>query len=207
MQYPGNYPPGVGPPVAPRSNTNKILLFVLIGGCGCAFLMMIILAAIMFPVFAQAREKAREQGCMSNVGKMTLGMQMYVQDYDMTFPESRNWMAKTQPYINNPAVNHCPSVSSRSGEVIGGAFGYAFNSRLSKASEAKVSDPYQTGMIYDSSTLTESASDPLTSLPMPPRHFNHVKCDLLGFVDGHAQAYTPDELQSLLQSQSQNSRQ
>jgi prepilin-type N-terminal cleavage/methylation domain-containing protein/prepilin-type processing-associated H-X9-DG protein len=45
-----------------------------------------ILAAILFPVFAQAREKARHATCTSNVKQFTLGMLMYVQDYDETFP-------------------------------------------------------------------------------------------------------------------------
>ena len=45
-----------------------------------------ILAAILFPVFAQAREKARAISCLSNMNQLGLSMQMYVQDYDETFP-------------------------------------------------------------------------------------------------------------------------
>src|SRR5207244_662305 len=45
-----------------------------------------ILAAILFPVFAQAREKARQATCFSNVRQLGLGVMMYVQDYDETFP-------------------------------------------------------------------------------------------------------------------------
>src|SRR5260370_10071795 len=45
-----------------------------------------ILAAILFPVFAQAREKARQASCLSNMKQIGLGMTMYVQDYDETFP-------------------------------------------------------------------------------------------------------------------------
>ncbi len=44
-----------------------------------------ILAAILFPVFAQAREKARQASCTSNVKQITLGILMYVQDYDETY--------------------------------------------------------------------------------------------------------------------------
>ena len=44
-----------------------------------------ILAAILFPVFAKAREKARQTMCLSNVKQLALGMYMYVQDYDDTF--------------------------------------------------------------------------------------------------------------------------
>jgi prepilin-type N-terminal cleavage/methylation domain-containing protein len=45
-----------------------------------------ILAAILFPVFAQAREKARQTACMSNLKQIGTGFAMYVQDYDETMP-------------------------------------------------------------------------------------------------------------------------
>src|ERR671916_3232132 len=45
-----------------------------------------ILAAILFPVFAQAREKARQASCLSNVKQIGLAAMMYVQDYDETYP-------------------------------------------------------------------------------------------------------------------------
>jgi len=54
-----------------------------------------ILAAILFPVFAQAREKARATTCLSNMKQLALATMMYAQDYDETYP--RNWEA------NNPS--------------------------------------------------------------------------------------------------------
>ncbi|HEX5322780.1 MAG TPA: prepilin-type N-terminal cleavage/methylation domain-containing protein, partial [Capsulimonadaceae bacterium] len=45
-----------------------------------------ILAAILFPVFATAREKARQATCLSNEKQIGLAMNMYVQDYDETLP-------------------------------------------------------------------------------------------------------------------------
>ncbi len=45
-----------------------------------------ILAAILFPVFARAREKARQTSCLSNLKQIGTAMMMYVQDYDDTFP-------------------------------------------------------------------------------------------------------------------------
>jgi prepilin-type N-terminal cleavage/methylation domain-containing protein/prepilin-type processing-associated H-X9-DG protein len=48
-----------------------------------------ILAAILFPVFAQAREKARQTSCLSNTKQIGLGMMMYVQDYDETWPRAQ----------------------------------------------------------------------------------------------------------------------
>jgi prepilin-type N-terminal cleavage/methylation domain-containing protein/prepilin-type processing-associated H-X9-DG protein len=50
-----------------------------------------ILAAILFPVFAQAREKARSIACVSNLKQIGLGIMMYVQDYDETLPMARSY--------------------------------------------------------------------------------------------------------------------
>lgn len=78
-----------------------------------------ILAAILFPVFAQAREKARQASCLSNTRQIGLGVRMYVQDYDETFPIWHAYSKKTapihygieldlQPYLKNFQIFKCP---------------------------------------------------------------------------------------------------
>jgi prepilin-type N-terminal cleavage/methylation domain-containing protein/prepilin-type processing-associated H-X9-DG protein len=52
-----------------------------------------ILAAILFPVFARTREKARQATCLSNEKQIAAGWLMYIQDYDETFPLVLNWSA------------------------------------------------------------------------------------------------------------------
>jgi len=59
-----------------------------------------ILAAILFPVFAQAREKARATACLSNMKQIGLGLMQYIQDYDEVFPEAVFAADPTQPYWN-----------------------------------------------------------------------------------------------------------
>ena len=77
-----------------------------------------ILAAILFPVFARAREKARQTSCLSNVKQLQLGIMMYVQDYDETFCLGNNsaadgtwlkWYMLMEPYLKNTGVLVCPS--------------------------------------------------------------------------------------------------
>jgi len=78
-----------------------------------------ILAAILFPVFAQAREKARMTTCVSNMRQIGTGLTMYAQDYDETFPYIRfhtgpdvhDWVWKQAigPYVKNKQVYACPS--------------------------------------------------------------------------------------------------
>lgn len=69
-----------------------------------------ILAAILFPVFARAREKARQSSCTSNCKQISLGILMYVQDYDERFFQDpyKIW-SDMQPYIKNTQVYLCPS--------------------------------------------------------------------------------------------------
>jgi prepilin-type N-terminal cleavage/methylation domain-containing protein/prepilin-type processing-associated H-X9-DG protein len=95
-----------------------------------------ILAAILFPVFAQAREKARGISCLSNTKQMGIALQMYVQDYDehVCFNNDGNWFqypagsgnyyintwyTLIQPYIKNYAVYVCPSASVNTGLFAG----------------------------------------------------------------------------------------
>ena len=99
------------------------------------------LAAILFPVFAQARAKARQTACLSNLKQVGIGIMMYAQDYDETLPgiadegpasnsatgyglalgfldpaAQRNWCVQIQPYIKNWGVYRCPSAAPRSSQ-------------------------------------------------------------------------------------------
>ncbi len=81
-----------------------------------------ILAAILFPVFSQAREKARQSSCTSNLRQLNLGLAQYVQDYDEKFPNyywsegcqqnnasSATWFRGIYPYVNNLQLYACPT--------------------------------------------------------------------------------------------------
>ncbi len=94
------------------------------------------LAAILFPVFAQAREKARQNSCLSNMKQLGLAFQQYLADYDSIYPTcdndkakisgeppdpetpdadgppERDWHIVLQPYIKNYDILRCPSDTS-----------------------------------------------------------------------------------------------
>jgi len=74
-----------------------------------------ILAAILFPVFATAREKARQTACLSNLKQIGLGYVQYEQDYDETVPSGTNnwgwgegWAGQVYPYVKSSGVFLCP---------------------------------------------------------------------------------------------------
>jgi prepilin-type N-terminal cleavage/methylation domain-containing protein/prepilin-type processing-associated H-X9-DG protein len=75
-----------------------------------------ILSAILFPVFAQAREKARQTQCSSNLKQLGLAFMQYAQDYDEAMPGSDFWGLKwaghVYPYVKSADVFHCPDDSN-----------------------------------------------------------------------------------------------
>jgi prepilin-type N-terminal cleavage/methylation domain-containing protein/prepilin-type processing-associated H-X9-DG protein len=111
---------------ARRSGFTLIELLVVIA-------IIAILAAILFPVFAQARAKARQASCTSNLKQLGTGLMMYIQDYDETFPRANQgateaecdaapggcwyrsgnaslifWQQLAQSYIKNFGIMTCP---------------------------------------------------------------------------------------------------
>jgi len=98
-----------------------------------------ILAAILFPVFARARENARKAACMSNLKQIGLGMMMYIQDFDETFPvayqswvptDRMYWYQILDPYIKNQQVFVCPTagqIIKSDGTTVQYSGGYGYN--------------------------------------------------------------------------------
>jgi len=106
-------------PMKRRNGFTLIELLVVIA-------IIAILAAILFPVFAQAREKARQTSCLSNFKQIGTGVMMYLQDWDGVYPSNRlymfpgggecegsgkflTWKHSVQPYVKNVDVFKCPS--------------------------------------------------------------------------------------------------
>ncbi|MBU2595218.1 DUF1559 domain-containing protein, partial [Patescibacteria group bacterium] len=128
-----------------------------------------ILAAILFPVFARAREKARQTSCLSNVKQIVLATLMYVQDYDEKLPKHCRmgpWPAPlnqcphnvSETYVKNLQLFQCPS----DGRVFrpnaadihiwnnrGGSRSYCFNLMLDYLILAQIEKPAQTPIWAD----------------------------------------------------------
>jgi len=111
-----------------------------------------ILAAILFPVFAQAREKARATTCLSNGKQMGLAVMMYAQDYDESYPQGYYdgppaawWMTLIQPYMKDRdlgGLRSCPSAPSKN-------WAYSMNDYLSTKSQSVITNVADTVLIGD----------------------------------------------------------
>ncbi|MBC8136929.1 MAG: DUF1559 domain-containing protein [Fibrella sp.] len=127
-----------------------------------------ILAAILFPVFAQAREKARAVSCLSNVKQMGLACMQYSQDYDESVPNGVNWYypggngwaGQTYPYYKSAKVLGCPNDET----FTEGHSSYAYNSNntaptgatVDGYSLAKYNAPAKTVLLFE----VEGNTDP-----------------------------------------------
>lgn len=119
-----------------------------------------ILAAILFPVFARARENARRASCQSNLKQIGLGILQYTQDYDEFYPgayydmdgsnswssaNDRGWSEVVQPYVKSVQIFQCPSETTSynggSGNAANGYSDYIYNRNLGPG---VISGAYQT---------------------------------------------------------------
>lgn len=137
-----------------------------------------VLAAILFPVFARARENARRAGCMSNQKQLALAFLQYTQDYDEKLPAEvaaitdppLYWTDQILPYVKNRQIYRCPSAPSAQGTArppSPGTYGasteptYAFNGynvnglyRRTGRSLASIDEPAVTWMLLESKHAT-----------------------------------------------------
>ncbi len=167
-----------------------------------------ILAAILFPVFSRAREKARQTSCLSNLKQLGLAANMYAQDYDETLPivaigpgltytlpdgTSHSgyllWHTAIFPYVKNIGVYNCPSyrTSMYSGQYTGGG-AYGINTLNDGLTLGQINFPSESMFFAEASGSdsynldgdTAGANDEMTANPRHNGGLNNA------FVDGHA---------------------
>jgi len=167
-----------------------------------------ILAAILFPVFARAREKARQTACLSNLKQISLGVLMYAQDYDETYPRYHRpaaspveypdgstasgilWYAALYPYVNNQQIFDCPSTSYRWDGSYTDDLRYGYSRHIGGLSMGQIDQPSSTFIVGDSAA--DEGQNPMTYVLYgtwyPTTHLadRHNGGANIGFADGHA---------------------
>ena len=169
-----------------------------------------ILAAILFPVFARAREKARQASCQSNEKQLSLAVIMYIADYDQKYPT--NWFGRcappvlpywgdvVYPYVKNSQLYACPSSDQpvRACPAGGGGngrgmgvlpAGYGSNSQGAIANiangpvkESAIESPAEKIVILE---MICQMSCGFVSAQCPNMWFGHNEGMNVGFTDGH----------------------
>lgn len=134
-----------------------------------------ILAAILFPVFAKAREKARQTTCINNQKQLALAFIMYSQDNNEFFPPAATW---TDKLALEPKVLRCPSTSQGAPVT-----DYGMNKFLGSASMADVTTPTMTMLTCDARANSNAVVRGVKEIRIS--HNNRL---VQGFVDGHVEA-------------------
>jgi prepilin-type N-terminal cleavage/methylation domain-containing protein/prepilin-type processing-associated H-X9-DG protein len=167
-----------------------------------------ILASILFPVFARARENARRSSCTSNLKQIALGVAQYTQDYDEKFPMQyfgpgaeyleNGWSLALQPYLKSTQLFQCPSEPTN-GSVPYAIIDYGYNLSLgqpnSSTAIAAVNFPTSTVLNYDYQTFSAEAGYYDNSIN-PASTKRHLDGANYSFVDGHAKWYRPEKVLS-----------
>jgi prepilin-type N-terminal cleavage/methylation domain-containing protein/prepilin-type processing-associated H-X9-DG protein len=145
-----------------RSGFTLIELLVVIA-------IIALLAAILFPAFARARENARRSSCLSNTRQLGMGLMQYTQDYDERLPETIAngfaWTVSIYPYVKSDGVYNCPNVKYKATPGTSGNNGfytsYGFNGQMSRRAIAEMGDAAGTAVIAEASRyVTTLGSSP-----------------------------------------------
>jgi len=166
-----------------------------------------ILAAILFPVFARARSKAKQTACLSNMKELALSVLMYTSDHDgvlplvwyASSPSWTGWIDVTEPYVKNQDIYKCPAVFQQYPGI-----GYNVHLGLhtpspSPVSEEEVEFPAEVIVVGDSAQgsrygffrpLHWAAEWQRNSYCIQARHNGGPNA---AFVDGHAKWISRDE--------------
>ena len=144
-----------------------------------------ILAAILFPVFARARENARRSSCQSNEKQIALGFKQYTSDYDEKYPIKESWVNAINVYTKSAQILRCPSASGGTASDID----YSYNQNLSSLNESKVEATALTILNAESTRGAATAATSFgTTATAGTRHFDGSN---YSFVDGHVKWLKP----------------
>lgn len=176
-----------------------------------------ILAAILFPVFARARENARRASCLSNIKNMGLAMMQYAQDYDERLPRTVTcgssmletgkttsntstcptgyythlWQHSVYPYVKSPQAYLCPSSTTNWDGSSTGRMPFGYNNILNGTHLAAILTPATTIMLADTD---QAIANSYLLMPYPnganwsPPDDRHLETFNMVYADGHAKS-------------------
>jgi len=146
-----------------------------------------ILAAILFPVFAQAREKARQTACLSNLKQMAAAVSMYVTDNELypvySYPAGNTrWHTILQPYVKNDQVFVCPSSSFSRFHFRNMGYGYNYQYLARDAARGGQGASHEAQIEYAADTIAIADSFGTGGWSKSPQPWSDAvnECDRLG---------------------------
>jgi prepilin-type N-terminal cleavage/methylation domain-containing protein/prepilin-type processing-associated H-X9-DG protein len=169
-----------------------------------------ILAGLLLPALAKAKERARQADCLSNLKQLGLAFQLYIDEYNDTYPDYTNgpggagryggwvWydgfpvpssgnfdvtLGLIYTYVNNEEVYRCKNDETDSNCT------YGANSDTKAAKTAQIENPSETPLLIEEGSTSETTNDGYFDIDYSPRDHvvnRHSKGSVYSFCDGHA---------------------
>jgi hypothetical protein len=164
------------PPSMPAGKAQRSPAFWIIG----ALVAMVccvgvpIIAAILFPVFSQAREAAKRTESIENIKTLGTAVMIYIADYDDVYPPAERWETLITPILSDPDALVAPQATQ--------PVAYAFNSGLALVEAPSLPNANTTPMIFESNVAGPNAWGSSNSIYVRSRKV------ILGFADTSARA-------------------
>jgi len=135
-----------------------------------------VLAGMLLPALATAKQKASNVQCVNNVKQLCLGLMIYADENNGALPLADKWCDAIVSYVGNEGVFKCPEGANTERAH------YGFNRKLSGVSLKQIESPATTVMIFEMSGGWNSSGGP-DEILATPRH----KSVVIGFADGHCE--------------------
>ena len=163
----------------PRLNSGAVSKWIINASVGT--LAVLVIAAVVMPVFACSKCVSVRSACMSDLKQQVLASLMYASDFDDKLPRAERWVDTLSPsYVKDPAL-HCPSIENPSPDK----YGYAYYVRSAGRKLGSFKDPKTTVMFFDSEDLSRSA----VSVDLPPADLKRHGGANVTYADGHARQW------------------
>lgn len=123
---------------------------------------------------ASARDTALRNTCMAQMKQLSLGMIMYTEDYDKTYPPAAKWSKALLPYVKKDELYHCPADSGKNS--------YAMNRNLDRRKLTTVRQLSTMPLLFESNLHKTNAVGLAADVARPPRHTGGND---FAYADGH----------------------
>lgn len=178
------------PPPPPQQKSNNNVLWIVLGMLAvCGIGGVGIMAAILFPVFSQAKLAAKKTQALSNVKQLGLAINIYASDNNDRMPIADRWMDAVESYARQERIFRSPEATPEDPTD----YGFAFRKEFGQKKMIDYPDAATRAMVFDSTILSRNATSGLETVPNPGRYgTSSTRGNMIGFMDGHAKFYTDE---------------
>jgi prepilin-type processing-associated H-X9-DG protein len=152
---------------------------------GLMFLLLPLMAAMLLPALAKAKERAQTINCMNHMRQMNLALMMYATDHNNTLPPGNSWCDLIKPYTGGSTdVFHCPTEPGCP---------YTLNVNVANRKISELGSPNKVVLVFSSGDGWNKVGGRESAVP----HKHERRKLMIGFADGHVESLPQDKVSAL----------